>query len=273
MPVSSWIWRGTATTDLFTCSLKVNRSGINTRSWHSIFFVLRDCLQKWSENHMTSQKIISQVKSPLMRPPWKWKGETPWRQSSWEHQHVFFLGWRSGSIGTASDSRAKGPRFESRHTDSESAQHFWLGKTLTIFAFAPDKVRTSGFWIYIKSNARSIEPPHHPVFPWKIPSWSYLSNSTLYCSFMSLHFSLGESPAGLTVVALDHEYLQRQKHAMVIIGHIHTCTPSPKPTHWWWWLTSLTPKWYWWGFKIPGSGGKWRKEDWGGEGGRKTVPQ
>ena len=36
-----------------------------------------------------------------------------------------------------------------RDTDSESAQHLWFGKTLTIFSCAPDSdgVRTSGLWI------------------------------------------------------------------------------------------------------------------------------
>ena len=33
------------------------------------------------------------------------------------------------------------------HTDSESAQHFDSGKTLTRFSCAPDGVRTSGLWI------------------------------------------------------------------------------------------------------------------------------
>ena len=51
------------------------------------------------------------------------------------------------------------------HTDSESAQHLWLGKALTFFPCAPEAggVRTSDLWISNQtSNTLPPELPHHP---------------------------------------------------------------------------------------------------------------
>ena len=47
------------------------------------------------------------------------------------------------------------------YTDSEPAQHFWLGKTLTICYCAPKGVWTSGLWI---SSPTSYQLSH-PVTP------------------------------------------------------------------------------------------------------------
>ena len=47
------------------------------------------------------------------------------------------------------------------HTDSESAQHFWLGKTLTNFFHAPDGVWTSGLWVL----SPTLYQLSHPVTP------------------------------------------------------------------------------------------------------------
>ena len=46
------------------------------------------------------------------------------------------------------------------HTDSESAQPFWLGRILTICCCAPDGVRTSDLWI--SSPTLPTEPLRHP---------------------------------------------------------------------------------------------------------------
>ena len=47
------------------------------------------------------------------------------------------------------------------HTDSQSAQHLWLGKTLTNRSCAPDGIRTSGLWI----SSPTLYPLSHPAAP------------------------------------------------------------------------------------------------------------
>ena len=47
------------------------------------------------------------------------------------------------------------------HTDSKSAQHFWLEKIITHFSCASDAVQTSGLWI----SSLTLYPLSHPVTP------------------------------------------------------------------------------------------------------------
>ena len=48
------------------------------------------------------------------------------------------------------------------HTDKESAQQFWLEKTLKDFSCAPDGARTTGPWI---SSPTLYYQQSHPVAP------------------------------------------------------------------------------------------------------------
>ena len=54
------------------------------------------------------------------------------------------------------------------HTGNESAQHFWLGKTLTNFSCAPDGVRTSGLWI----SSPMLYQLSHPISLIESPFWN-----------------------------------------------------------------------------------------------------
>ena len=56
------------------------------------------------------------------------------------------------------------------HTDSESAQHFLLGETLTNFSCAPDAggVRTSDLWI---PNPK-VYQLSHSVIPFDVVYWN-----------------------------------------------------------------------------------------------------
>ena len=79
------------------------------------------------------------------------------------------------------------------HTDSKSAQHFWLRKILTKFSCDPDGVRTSGHWILSLMLYQLSHPVHHPVTCWTqhIQQWNYdavwcHNDLYLYIQFHSL---------------------------------------------------------------------------------------
>ena len=75
------------------------------------------------------------------------------------------LTWTTGSLTCVHDHSYICVRIQTEigHTDNESAQHFWLGKTVTNCSCAHDGARDLNLWsLDIEFDTLTTEPPRHP---------------------------------------------------------------------------------------------------------------
>ena len=114
--------------------------------------------------------IIIQNINNLGRPTWVRQQQLQEQSYPVLHVHArsfhvsvihWTLTWSKGSLSLTNVCKHTGVG----HTDDESAQHFQLRKTLTIFSHAPDGVRTMGLRIL----SPSLYQLSHPVTPVLIP--------------------------------------------------------------------------------------------------------